>query len=87
MGFAERNGFVQEKAIQIDDMDKALRNRLYNAVHKFLEPSPFINDELKYVVDKLGHRVESTSQKTGNGLILFYKEQFRIFHGICLMKL
>lgn len=34
MGFAERNGFVQEKAIQIDDMDKALRNRLYNAVHK-----------------------------------------------------
>lgn len=63
MGFAERNGFVQEKAIQIDDMDKALRNRLYNAVHKFLEPSPFINDELKYVVDKLGHRVESTSQK------------------------
>lgn len=63
MGFAERNGFVQEKAIQIDDMDRALRNRLYNAVHKFLEPSPFINDELKYVVDKLGYRIESTAQK------------------------
>ena len=44
-------------------MDIALRNRLYNAVHKFLEPSPFINDELKYVVDKLGYRVEATAQK------------------------
>lgn len=54
MGFAERNGFALEKTIQIEDMDRALRNRLYNAVHKFLEPSPFINDELKYVVDKLG---------------------------------
>lgn len=63
MGFAERNGFVQEKAIQIDDMDRTLRNRLYNVVHKFLEPSPFINEELKYVVDKLGYRVEPTSQK------------------------
>lgn len=50
MGFAERNGFVQEKAIQIDDMDKALRNRLYNAVHKFLEPSPFITDEYVEVI-------------------------------------
>ena len=58
MGFAERNGFAPEKTIQIEDMDRNLRNRLYNAVHKFLEPSPFINDELKYVVDKLGYRVD-----------------------------
>lgn len=63
MGFAERNGFVQEKAIQIDDMDRALRNRLCNEVHKFSESSPFVNEELKYVVDKLGYRVESTTQK------------------------
>lgn len=63
MGFAERSGFVQEKAIQIDDMDGALRNRLYNEVHKFSESSPFVNEELKYVVDKLGYRVESTTQK------------------------
>lgn len=63
MGFAERNGFAPERTIQIDDMDRSLRNRLYNAVHKFLEPSPFVNDELKYVVDKLGYRVEPTSQK------------------------
>lgn len=63
MGFAERNGFALEKTIQIEDMDRALRNRLYNAVHKFLEPSPFINDELKYVIDKLGYRVEETAQK------------------------
>lgn len=38
MGFAERNGFVLEKTIQMEDMDRTLRNRLYNAVHKFLEP-------------------------------------------------
>lgn len=63
MGFAEKNGFALEKTIQIEDMDRALRNRLYNAVHKFLEPSPLINDELKYVVDKLGYRVEATAQK------------------------
>ena len=63
MGFAERNGFAPEKAIQIEDMDRTLRNRLYNVVHKFLEPSPFINDELKYVVDKLGYRIESPAHK------------------------
>lgn len=63
MGFAERNGFVQEKAIQIDDMDRALRNRLYNEVHKFSGSSPFVYEELKYVVDKLGYRVESSAQK------------------------
>jgi hypothetical protein len=71
MGFAERNGFAPEKAIQIEDMDRNLRNRLYNAVHKFLEPSPSINDELKYVVDKLGHRVEATSQKNWHWIDIF----------------
>lgn len=71
MGFAERNGFAPEKTIQIEDMDRNLRNRLYNAVHKFLEPSPFINDELKYVIDKLGYRVESTSQKNWHWIDTF----------------
>ena len=71
MGFAERNGFAPEKAIQIEDMDRNLRNRLYNAVHKFLEPSPSINDELKYVVDKLGYRVEATSQKNWHWIDTF----------------
>lgn len=63
MGFAERNGFVQEKDIQIDGMDRTLRNRLYNQVHKFSADSPFIYDELKYVVDKLGYRVGDTAHK------------------------
>ena len=71
MGFAERNGFAPEKAIQIENMDRNLRNRLYNAVHKFLEPSPSINDELKYVVDKLGYRVEATSQKNWHWIDTF----------------
>lgn len=66
MGFAERNGFVQEKAIQIDDMDRTLRNRLYNIVHRFSENSPSIYEELEFVVDKLGWRVESTSQRNWN---------------------
>lgn len=58
MGFAERHGFVEKKPIQADSMDASLRNRLYNAVHKYLDPSPFIHDELKFVVDKLGCIVE-----------------------------
>ena len=48
MGFAERNGFVEAKAIQIDDIDIGLRNRLYNAVHTYCEPSPFIDKELSF---------------------------------------
>lgn len=63
MGFAERHGFVEKKAIQMDDMDSSLRNRLYNAIHKYLEPSPYIHDELAFVVDKLGYIVEATTQK------------------------
>ena len=63
MGFAERNGFVQAKAVQIDDMDKALRNRLYNMVHRFFEHSPFIYEQLKFVVDKSGYRVEQTAMQ------------------------
>lgn len=63
MGFAERNGFAQAKVIQLDNMDRALRNRLFNEVHKFSESSPFVYEELEYVVDRLGYCVESTAQK------------------------
>lgn len=66
MGFAERNGFVQEKSIQVDSMDRNLRNRLFNIVHSFSEASPFINEELKFVVDRLGWKVEVTSQRNWN---------------------
>ena len=41
MGFAERNGFVKEKTVQVDEIDRSLRNRLYNMVHRFRE---FSND-------------------------------------------
>ncbi len=66
MGFAERNGFVQEKSIQVDSMDRSLRNRLFNIVHSFSEDSPFISEELKFVVDRLGWKVETTSQRNWN---------------------
>ncbi len=59
MGFAERHGFVENKPIQIDDMDSSLRNRLYNAVHKFLKYSDDYYDELEFVVDKLGYCVDT----------------------------
>lgn len=58
MNFAERNGFAEEKTIQIDEMDAGLRNRLFNAVHKYWEPSSMIHQELAYVVDRLGLRDE-----------------------------
>lgn len=59
MGFAERNGFVQEKNIQIDSIDRNLRNRLYNIIHRVLTDY----EELKYVVDKLGRKIEPTEQR------------------------
>ena len=55
MSFAERNGFSDVKSIQIDDIDWGLRNRLFNALHKYWEPSPNLRAELSYVVDKLGY--------------------------------
>lgn len=73
MGFAERHGFIERKAIQADDMDSSLRNRLYNAVHKYCDPSPFIHDELAFVVDKLGRVNESNNignWKVINALLL-----------------
>ena len=61
MNFAERNGFAEEKTIQIDEMDAGLRNRLFNAVHKYWGPSSRIRQELAYVVDRLGLRDEGYS--------------------------
>ena len=55
MSFAERNGFSDVKSIQIDDIDWGLRNRLFNALHEYWEPSPNLRAELSYVVDKLGY--------------------------------
>ena len=63
MGFAERNGFAKEKTIQIDEINKSLRNRLFNMVHKFLEHSSMIHEELEYVVDRLGYQVETTTNR------------------------
>lgn len=63
MGFAERNGFVKEKTVQVDEIDRRLRNRLYNMVHRFSESSPMIHEELEYVVDRLGYQVESTTNR------------------------
>ncbi len=66
MGFAERHGFVEKKSIQVTDIDTSLKNRLYNIIHTYLEPSPSINDELAFVVDKLGYKVEATTKKNWN---------------------
>lgn len=63
MGFAERHGFVEKKAIQVDDIDSSLKNRLYNAIHKYFDSSPTIDEELAFVVDKLGDKVESFTRK------------------------
>ena len=63
MGFAERNGFVKEKTVQVDEIDRSLRNRLYNMVHRFSESSPMIHEELEYVVDRLGYQVKSTTNR------------------------
>lgn len=61
MGFAERQGFVREKAVQLYDMDNSLRNRLYNVIHKNLDHDTYIYEELEYVVDHLGYQVKSST--------------------------
>lgn len=71
MGFAERNGFLQEKAIQIDDMDRALGNRLYNEVHKFSESSSFVNEELEEVSSATHSPYESVSTHFKKALSLY----------------
>ena len=58
MSFAERNGFVKAKAIQVNDIDDKLRNRLYNAVHTYCQESLYI---MSAVVDRLGYRDERTT--------------------------
>lgn len=63
MGFAERHGFVEKKAIQVNDIDSSLKNRLYNAIHKYFASSPTIDEELAFVVDKLGDKVEAITRK------------------------
>lgn len=64
MGFAERNGFVEEKTVQVDGIDRSLKNRLFNMVHKFSKNSLMISKELEYVVDRLGYQVKSTTTST-----------------------
>lgn len=60
MSFAERHGFVESKAIQINSIDSALGNRLHNAIQKYFDASSYTTEELTYVVDKLGYRVGVT---------------------------
>ena len=68
MSFAERNGFSDVKSIQIDDIDWGLRNRLFNALHTYCEPTRNLKEELSYVVDKLGYCDQRTI--TGNWQII-----------------
>lgn len=62
MGFAERNGFVEEKTIQVNYIDSHLRNRLYNVVHKYLDSSIYIDEELEFVIDKTGDKVGANEE-------------------------
>lgn len=71
MGFAERNGFVKEKTVQVDEIDRSLRNRLYNMVHRFSESSPMIHEELEYVVDRLDIKWNQLQTEIGILLIQF----------------
>ena len=68
MSFAERNGFSEIKPIQVDDIDWGLRNRLFNALHTYWEPTLNLKEELSYVVDKLGYCDQRTI--TGNWHII-----------------
>ena len=63
MNFAERNGFICAKPIQIKSMDDTLKNRLYNITMKFISPSHQLNEILEYVVDKMGYLSVSNNRE------------------------
>lgn len=54
MTFGERNGFMAHKEQQIADIDKNLRNRLYNCLVEIFRYFPDDSKVLAYIVDKLG---------------------------------
>ena len=46
MRFAERNGFIKEKTIQLTNIDKTLTNRLYNLVFtRFVKDFDYLSEE------------------------------------------
>lgn len=66
VNFAERNGFSQSQTIQLNFMDEALRNRLYNITIKFLNPSPEKDNIIEFVVDKLGFLSVGNTKENSN---------------------
>ena len=65
MSFAERMGFVPTKPIQIDSIDEALKNRLYN----FFFDTFYTNDIKRYILDKMGQILPSLSSNLENHLL------------------
>ena len=57
MGFAERMGLVPEKAVQIDQMDVALKNRLWNCLREFIyEDSENTETIANSILDGIGEK-------------------------------
>ena len=57
MRFAERMGFVPEKAVQIDQMDIALKNRLWNCLREFIyEDSENSETIANSILDGIGEK-------------------------------
>lgn len=63
MNFAERNGLVPPKQLQLNTIDESLRNRLFNVTLKFFKPLPHQDEVIEYVADKLGYLAVSNSRE------------------------
>jgi len=69
MSFSQRIGATSEKSIQINSMDEALRNRLYNALNSTFPKitrsyySEYDNVR-EFVLDKLGFNTESSNNNS-----------------------
>lgn len=61
MSFAEREGLITPKLIQLNSIDKSLRNRLYNAIHTYFNDMGNITELLCIVVDKIGEKIYSNN--------------------------
>ena len=69
------------------EVDKTLTNRLYNLVFtRFVKDFDYLSEELEYVVDKLGYKIEVRLQDNWNTVRILLQKVSPDIPCICPMK-
>lgn len=74
MSFAERNGFIAEKAIQINSIDDSLRSRLHNLITLIFNSLSNKEKMLIHILDKLGYDI---AMNTGQQNLSMFHDLFK----------